>query len=173
VFEPLDDLYFKWLCAKVPRKSPSNYIDLFRILHSTEFVSVVARDENRAMDGLDLRLAFSRETGLSPDPEWDYIGCSVFEMLIAFSERIAFQTNAPKDMWFWTFLVNLKLDEYAHVQEEDLDTIANILDVFIWRQYKRTGDGGGLFPLRKSKQDQRDVELWYQYSAYLVDQGLM
>jgi hypothetical protein len=36
------------------------------------------------------------------------------------------------------------------------------------RRYERNGQGG-LFPLRKPAMDQRDVEIWYQANAYMIE----
>ena len=92
--EPIESTYFNWLCAKVMQienPTPSlTYWNLLRELHNTEFVWLISGDDNRAADGLDLRLEFTREASLPPDPNWPYIGCSILEMFIALSSRAQF-----------------------------------------------------------------------------------
>jgi hypothetical protein len=169
---PLENQYFKWLCAKVIQvvhPTPSlTYKKLFHILHTTEFVWLVLGDDNRCEDGKELRDQFILETNAPENPEWMSIGCSVLEMLIAFSRRAEFQTGDSAKQWFWEFLKNLGLDECNDADIEPVN-VEEILERFIWRTYWPNGVGG-LFPLENPKEDQRQVEIWYQYCAYLVDQ---
>lgn len=170
--EPIEESYFNWLCAKVLSNN-QNYLELMRILHSTEFTWVVSRDENRAEDGIELREYFLRETGLHPDIDWFNQPCSVLEMFIAFSNRAYFQLDdiSPKD-WFWEFMTNLKLDEFRRVSESDEREIHHILKTFLSREYEDDGQGG-MFPMRRPEQDQREVEIWYQFCEYVEDHGLL
>jgi len=46
--------------------------------------------------------------------------------------------------------------------------VEDVTHAVIWRTYNENGNGG-LFPLRDSDQDQRQVEIWYQLSAYLLE----
>lgn len=170
--EPIEETYFNWLFSKVSDGVTRNYYGLLQILHETEFVWVVPFDRNRADDGIELREEFLRETGTEPNPLWLEEPCSVFEALLAFSDRASFQTDIPIKDWFHEFLTNLRLDPYRVVSESDLPQIHDILNTFIWRTYGPDGDGG-LFPLRRSPNDQREVELWYQLFEYLEDRGLM
>lgn len=171
--EPLDDQYFNWLCAKVMYEEPGRTYDLLRILHGTEFVWRVPGDESRAEDGKDLRYRFALEANLPAFDGWDPLGCSVLEMLIAFADRAEFQTDIPLKQWFWTMLENLKLSEYRHVRDSDVPQINQILYTFVWRLYDERGDGG-LFPLNHPPaEDQRGVDIWYQFFAYLEDRAIM
>lgn len=170
--EPIEESYFNWLRAKV--LSPNNYrlyLDLLRLLHETEFVWVVPGDKNRAEDGLELRIDFHRESRLNPDPSWEHVGCSIFEMLLAFAKRASFQTDDSVKDWFWDFITNLDLGEYRHVlSDDDILFIDDVLQKFIWRTYDPSGLGG-MFPMRWPKEDQTKVEIWYQFCQYLEDQG--
>lgn len=170
VEESVEAVYFNWLCAKV--QSPdvrSNYRQLLELLYRTEFVWVNLYDENRAMDGVELRLDFLRETRFEKDHTWYESPCSVLESLIAFAQRAEFQTEMPVAEWFWKFMENLRLDEYRRMSEDDVPVVHGILDVFMARTYSPTGDGG-LFPLRKSDKDQREVEIWYQFCEYVLNE---
>lgn len=169
--EPIEESYFNWLCAKV-LSNHSNHLALMRILMQTEFAWVILGDKNRAEDGLELREYFLTETGLDPEQGFFDPVCSLLEMFIAFSDRASFQTEIhPKD-WFWTFMRNLGLDEFSRVTGSDSSKIDDILHTFTWRTYDPDGHGG-MFPLRSPMRNQKEVEIWYQFCDYLVDQGLL
>lgn len=170
--EPIEELYFNWLCAKVLDPYVRIYFDLMHILHTTEFVWFVPEDQNRAEDGLELRTYFLRESGNEFVEEWFNSPCSVLEMLIAFSDRASFQMDQPAKDWFWHFLNNINLDEYRQVSIDDELIIRDILHTVIWRTYREDGHGG-LFPMNHTFNDQRKVEIWYQFCEYLEDQGLI
>ncbi len=174
--EPLDEQYLKWLyrqVASVKLKNPARtYWSLLRHLYKKEFVWLVPNDDNRVEDGRDLRYEFINEKGITPDPNWMGIGCSMLEMLIGLSRRLAFEGEGLASGWFWHMLENLDLRNFSDAlfkESVELDIeIDDILDRVIWRTYDSDGLGG-LFPLKEPDEDQRDVELWYQMSAYVLD----
>jgi len=170
---PLDELYLKWLYSQVgsvkTRIRARTFWGLFRQLYSTEFVWFVPNDDNRAMDGKLLRFEFMEAHGIeSIDENWLDLGCSFLEMLIALSRRFAFESDGEPLACFWTLIRNLELIDYTDAQENSADEISEKVDRVIWRLYKRNGIGG-LFPLRSSRQDQTEVEIWYQLNAYLLE----
>lgn len=171
MIEPIENLYFNWLCTKVTDPRSKLYYDLLGILHRTEYVWTVYMDENRAHDGLELRNDFYFQTGVEQDLVWESQPCSLLEFFIAFAKRASFQTDFTIRSWFWEFMNNLKLDEYRQVLNSDIKDIDDILYTFVWRQYAINGIGG-MFPLRNSYNDQRQVEIWYQFSEYIQDRGL-
>jgi hypothetical protein len=174
--EPIEDVYFNWLYTKVASvdvPTPSlTYWTLLRDLHATEFPWLVSGDDNRCLDGVELRREFNREVLIDYDPPWMMMGCSVLEMLIAFSRRAEFTTDISAREWFWIFLDNLGLKEQNDAQQNISEYVAVVLDRFIWRTYRPDGSGG-MFPLRYPERDQREVEIWYQFCEYLVDQELV
>lgn len=170
--EPIENEYFNWLCEKVLENNSHSYLSLLRILHRTEFVWVVPEDRHRVEDGFELRTDFLRETGLESDASWEGQPCSIFELLISFAARASFQTDIPLNVWFWEFISNLKLDEFRRVSSSDTYLIEDILHTFIWRQYDPSGDGG-MFPISRTKNDQRKIELWYQFCEYVDDRGII
>jgi hypothetical protein len=169
---PVDSEYFIWLCAKVMRvevPTPSNtWWNLLRDLYNTEFIWVEPMDENRAEDGCELRTEFLGQVGWSTDPEWLRLGCSVLEMLIAFSRRASFQTGRSAKNWFWEMIDNLGLKKFNDAVADPFSDIPNTLERFLWRTYEPDGTGG-LFPLKNNINDQRKVEIWHQFCDYLVD----
>ena len=175
---PIEEVYFNWLYSKVASvevPTPSlTFFTLFRDLHSVEFVWLVSGDDNRAEDGLELRRTFIRQAQLEQEPAWMNLGCSVLEMLIALAYKAEFQTEIEAKDWFWIFLGNLTLADLhdaVSLEYNVSEIVADVLDQFLWRTYDRNGHGG-LFPLERPKQDQREVEVWYQFHAYLDDQDI-
>lgn len=175
--EPLESVYFNWLYNKVARvavPTPSlTYFKLFRELHNTEFVWLVSGDDNRAEDGIQLRTEFFHESYIRDDSDWSNIGCSVLEMLIAFSRRASFEYDdwSPRD-WFWVFLENLGLADLNDARSFALKRVRDILDRLIWRTYDPNGYGG-MFTIINTHNDQRKEEIWSQFCEYLFDQDLM
>lgn len=172
--EPFEEFYFNWLCAKVERMRPTtpsnSYFRLLKILQNTEFVWLLSGDDNRAADGQELRREFLIAAELPDNKEWRFHeGCSIFEMLIAFSRRAEFQTAILARDWFWEFLDNLGLSDFNDAFDVSDDIIDDILYQLVWRTYEYDGLGG-LFPIGTPKHDQRNVEIWYQFCDYLVDQ---
>lgn len=176
--EPLDEQYLKWLyhqVASVRLKNPARtYWALLRHLYTKEFVWLVPNDDNRVEDGRDLRYEFIEDHDIQPDPDWLDMGCSMLEMLIGLSRRLAFEAEGEVRDWFWQLLENLDLqrfnDAYYSGGNPKSTVVDETLDTVIFRTYDVDGRGG-LFPLNDTNEDQREVELWYQLSYYLRERG--
>jgi len=181
---PIEEVYFNWLYTKVAftdNPTPSlTFYTLLRTLHSTEFVWLVSGDDNRAADGLDIRKEFFIQLRIDEDQDWVYLGCSVLEMLIAFTRRAAFDTSISERDWFWIFLTNLEIAQFndalfidlpSQQSEKLLDYLHELINIFVWRTYTKKGLGG-MLPINSAKKDQTKVELWYQFCAYLVEHGI-
>ena len=172
--EQIQNDYFDWLCDHIHIDVDDfNYWILMSILHRTEFFSLIPNDENREADGKKLRDTFSLEMDF--DVEGDLDGpCSILEMLIALSAHMEYQVMIPTDgdpaAWFWEMIRNLDLDRYTNdrISSSDYGVIDHILKNFLERNYQRKGQGG-LFPLKEARKDQRNVEIWYQMHAYLLE----
>ncbi len=171
--EPLDERYLVWLYGLVADpelEDPSQtYWKLLKQLYTKEFVWIIPNDDNRMEDGKDLRVEFIREEGLVlVDPDWLNLGCSVLELVIGLSRRLAFDLDGEPAYWFWQLIDNLGLGRYNDKSRLMRKRIDAILDNLIFRQYRYNGDGG-FFPLKYAKEDQRRVELWYQLCAYVLE----
>lgn len=169
----LDELYFEWLYGQVgsvKRRDPSRtHWELLKILFTTEFIWMVPNDDNRVEDGRDLRYEFLDEKEMeTTDKDWLSLGCSMLELLISLSRRLSFEDGQTVRAWFWELLKNIGLADYNDSVPIPRGLIEETLNRVIWRTYKYNGSGG-LFPLKRPKQDQRGVELWYQLSAYLLE----
>jgi hypothetical protein len=170
--EPLDELYFKWLYEQVcVRRAPKrrSYWSILRHLFAKEFVWIVPNDDNRMEDGRDLRAEFAESQGVRTDQEWMTLGCSMLELLIGLARRLAFETDMSSEGWFWRLMQNLGLADYTDMSHISPEEVNCILDTVIWRTYAYDGTGG-IFPLARAARDQRKVEIWYQLSAYLLEQ---
>lgn len=173
----LDEAYLLWLYSQVgnlklknPRRTHWN---LLKQLYRKEFVWLIPNDDNRVEDGIELRYTFAQETGVvDPPEEWMTLACSFLEMLVALSVRFAFFVEGEPADWFWHMMDNLQLRPYTDAVEYDPREVDAVLDRVIWRQYDENGHGG-LFPLTDPRQNQRDVELWYQLSAYVLELGVI
>lgn len=173
--EPLDEAYFKWLYSlvcPVRLKNPSRtHWSLLHDLYDKEFIWLVPNDDNRKEDGRELRREFVELYEIEdPDRDWLDLGCSMLEMLIALSRRLAFDGEGEPRDWFWHMLTNVDLQKYNDRAYNDLARrdIDQALEIIIWRRYSPSGKGG-LFPLHNPREDQRDVELSYQLGAYLME----
>lgn len=166
--------YYQWLCdlVKVNQEDKSYWI-LFKDLHRKEFYWTVPNDDNRGIDGKLLREKFMvEEDSLIPIDG----PCSMLEMIIGLALRMEDTMADPDEgdrtvQWFWEMLDNAGLSKFTDDAYYDLFGqvyVDEILDKILGRTYKRNGKGG-LFPLEMPSKNQRKVELWYQMSAYLLE----
>lgn len=171
---PLDELYFEWLysqVAEVEAADPSlTYWKLLKKLFTREAFSLVPNDDNRLEDGKKLRFEFLRENRIgTSNYEWADLGCSVFELMVGLSRRLSFEAEGAPHYWFWKMIENLKLLPYSDNRPFPEDLVDDIIDVLLNRTYKKNGRGG-LFPLRHTTNNQREIELWYQMAEYVQEQ---
>lgn len=171
--EPLDELYLRWLYSQIgsvkTRDASKTYWGLAKLLLTKEFVWIIPNDDNRVEDGKDLRLEFLRAEGITEiDPCWMELGCSMLEMMIGLSRRLSFEAGGEPREWFFELIDNLGLYDLTDSRAISKRKVEQVLDQLIWRNYDPDGTGG-MFPLRYADRDQRDVEIWYQMQAYLIE----
>lgn len=172
----IDEEYFEWLYKSIAGRSKNpdhSYWLLCEQLHKKEFVWFVPNDDNRIVDGKDLRYEYVHLREITdPDQNWLELDCSMFEMLVALSRRASFQAEGTHDEWFWRFLTNVDLrkctDSYYIDNSDAWNEVNDTLDRINERTYQRNGQGG-LFPIRSAHRDQRKIEIWYQLAAYLLE----
>jgi hypothetical protein len=102
------------------------------------------------------------------DRDWMNLGCSMLEMLVGLSRRLVDLTEGEPRDWFWHILRNLELADHNDSVSYNQQDVDDILDRVIWRTYEPDGRGG-LFPLKNAQEDQRKVEIWYQFCAYILE----
>lgn len=171
----LDERYLTWLHRQTEPDTNMNparsHWQLCMFMFQKEFTWFVPNDDNRLHDGLDIRQEYvdTQEGGDVPG-YWLAQPCSFLEMIIALSRRMAFQSALEPEYWFWRLLENLNLRIYVDevFDEEVRMLIDDILDCVMNRTYHADGSEG-LFPLTHPGHDQREVELWYQMSQYLME----
>lgn len=170
----IEQEYFEWMYELVcdRRFSKQNsYSKLLSYLHQVEFTWVIKKDANRAEDGLNLRRRFSLEHDLDDLSDLLDGPCSVLEMMIALSIRCeedimddpSFGNRTSQ--WFWRMVVNIGLGEMTD-QLFNANKVDRIIIKFLNREYEPNGKGG-LFVVKNSEYDMRDVEIWYQLCYYL------
>lgn len=170
--------YYHWLCDFVDiNNSRRSYFLLMQTLHHKQFLWSIPNDDSRANDGIMLRNRFVEDMKYGTDGlKLLERPCSMLEMLIALAQRMDQimdeLDNVDKTAkWFWVLLKNIGLDKFTDERYYDLGgelKILSVLNDVLERNYKKNGQGG-LFPLKKPAKDQRKVEIWYQMSAYILE----
>lgn len=159
--------YFNWLLDRV---GAEKHISLCLQMHETAFKWFIPNDDNRAEDGKMLRTEFLDEFKIREYQNWLNNRCSILELILGVSLRLSYDTDYNADIWFWEILQNLNLTQYKDdYYDRSVERHVNeVLTKLNDRTYTRKGLGG-LFPLNKTNEDQRKVEIWYQMSAYLLE----
>lgn len=109
--------YFLWLLRGVGVDYEiTKYKKLYEFLWKEPFLVVHPRDNNRRLDGIDLRWRYAHETGESVS-EIENLDCSVLEMLVAFAQRLDLEwfgtPGKPEpERIFWQMICNLGLQKY-------------------------------------------------------------
>jgi len=156
--------YLKWLIRQIEPDRDRDYTDLFGILHAKEFVWLIPNDDNRLEDGLDIRAEFFNGHG-----KHTHLPCSVLEVILGLSRRLAFAAGGEEARWAWVLIENLELHRMSgRIGDIRAERIGDVLERLVWRTYQPDGIGG-FFPLAWPPQDQRQVELWYQMHAYIEE----
>lgn len=167
--------YFLWLCELVDLKSKDElggYYFLIKALFNKEFYWTICKDENRAEEGKDLRTIFSDDCGLENIPDEINGPCTVLEMMIGLAKRWNSEVSLTDEednssVYFWEMISNLGLEGCTDDNFYP-EFVREKLDIFIDRDYSDDGKGS-LFPLERSKESQKDIELWYQLQNYLIE----
>lgn len=169
--------YFNWLYDVVCEDRYSkeiSYRKLLMYLHHVEFVWSIPMDANRADDGVKLRRRFALR---HDELDYNYIldcldnPCSVLEMMIALALRCEEtimddpQMGNRKSQWFWGMVVSLGLGSMTD-DIFDKRIAEDIVDIFLNREYEPNGKGG-LFTVRNSDRDLRNMQIWFQMLRFL------
>lgn len=164
------DPYFDWLCITINNR---NYLELARALHSVEFRAKLPSDQNRGMDGMQLRVEFMERHG-ALGSSTNRGPCTMLEFLIGIAKHMSFLMHGNSSdhrtaYYFWVLIKNLGLDKCNDTNWYTMDGdfyVEDAVDRVLERQYDFNGKGG-LFPLHHPSKDQRGVEFWYQMHAWL------
>lgn len=147
-------------------------------LHTIEFTPIFPNDENRAIEGMNLRSNWALYSSAFSDYSClDKHGCSFLEMLVALSISIDQELMcSPYDDldrsqdWFWVIMNNLGFDSFndACWDAKCLEHVTKTLYNINHRTFDSDGKGG-LFPLKNPQTDQRTTEIWYQANAFVIE----
>ena len=159
--------YIHWVLKDrlgLTEKECKQNLCLVSALAQVEFVWRHPMDENRAIDGLELRDDFEYETDEFLDKSSGLPAqCSMFEMLAALAIRCENQLMRNSligdrtSKWFFEFLNNLGV---LDCNERDVNKIVDACNMFM--------DGKkDLFPLKKKGIKQTNEQIWKQLMAYL------
>lgn len=144
-------------------------------MYNVAFNASVPNDDNRAVEGKNLRTEFLNIVGQDAAEHYQWLAtpCTLLEMLVALTARAAFMSGMAESMWFGIFMDNLGFTHYYDSDWEDKfrPIISATLTKLNERRYKQNGYGG-LFPVYQTDRDQRTVEIWYQMCAYIQENGL-
>lgn len=167
--------YFEWLVKKalgISDLADTEYLFLMKALFNKEFYWTITNDENRAIDGKELREEFAEDDDILQKMSWP---CSVLELLIGLCVRVdtdivpidyGMHENHISD-WFWELIRNLAL-EGCDNDGFDPEYVDYILERFLERGYESDGKGG-LFPRKNADEDQTKLEIWYQMQGYFLE----
>ena len=158
--------YINWVLKDklgLTDKECKKYQYIVLALADIEFIWRHPMDENRAIDGLELRSDFEYETGEYLDKSSGLMAsCTFFEMLAALAIRCENQLMRNLSIgdrtskWFFEFLDNLGLLD-DNLSESDIKDI--VIDFM---------DGGiDMFPLKNKGIKQKNEQIWKQLSAYI------
>lgn len=160
------DKYLDWLISIIETdEDPEEYRAVLLHLLETEFKYLTPLDRDRALEGLELRRRYIRQTG-EEEPD---MTCSVLEMLVALCEHIesTMSTDPDKDnpgFWFWQFLKNAELDiSNRYYRKSSVD---HILTRINYKKFEKNGRGW-FFPLKRSRKDTRNFGVWEGAMAYV------
>ena len=167
--------YIRWMCDLDTNYSVFNiamYTRLLTHLNTIPFEYFVDHDDNRYVDGINLRVFFESEMNYPEECMDDFMSkpCSVLEMMVALAHRCEEQIMADPEygnrtgLWFWEMLVSLGLSN----ETNDIfskDRVDRIITRFLRREYAPNGKGG-LYTIH-TQEDIRGIEIWYQMMLHL------
>ena len=162
--------YFEWIYQFVNGKGYSKVLEQ---LYLTDFIAVLPLDDNRKVDGCELRYRFGDECFYPKSvilAKFDNERCSILEMMVGLAIRIEDTIMSDSDfgdrtiMWFWMMMKSLGL--YGMTDDKyDEEYVDNVIHNFLYRGYDPNGKGG-LFTVNDTYKDMRDIEIWYQMCLF-------
>lgn len=167
-------LFFDWKYYLVGQDKP--YFKLFNKLDNIEYKYILSMDENRLIEGIELRYIIANDLGIDTKDvmaEYDSNKCSVLDMLIALSidceEKIMWDPDLGNrtDKWFWEMLTNLNLQNMTDELYDD-DYVEEVILKWLNRDYDYCGRGN-IFYIKNPRQDLRKIDTWYQLRWYIED----
>ncbi len=181
-----NEAYFDWLLNRVGvDKGHNGYSCLCEIMYEHQFIPIVEMDDNRWYAARRLRINYADDCGYSiheqdkvaAEIENEIGDCTFLELLVSLAENMRTETedgpyDAPASKWFDEMVCNMGLETYTNAMINTYESAYGEADEAImrvtYRTYRKNGIGG-LFPLKKPKLDQREVELAIQLNNYIAE----
>lgn len=174
--QDLKERYFNWMTVLVMPQDRirRKYSMLLNALDESIFHFTIPLDENRLIDGMDLRYRFGHQNNIPEEvirEQLDITSVSMLEMMVALAlrgeEHIMDDPSMGNQMstWFWEMINSLKLNSMSN-DNFDQRWVAFRIDILLNHSYEYNGEGG-LFTIPNPRQDLRTVEIWYQMCWYL------
>lgn len=166
----IDEEFFEWMYQFVSGK---NYRKLLWSLYEEEFFATMPMDDNRMQDGIELRYKFGYEVNIPKsviNRKFDMNNCSVLELMIALAIRMEETILGDPDygdrttMWFWMMIKSLGLYDMTDDRIE-YEHVKHTIGRFINRDFEPNGEGG-LFTVKNTRRDLRDIDIWYQMCLF-------
>lgn len=165
--------YLDWLKRQVEYFDGPTHNKLLDHLYSLSYIPLIDRDVNRETDGISLRDEYFIE-GVDEGCIID-TPCSFLEFLIGLARRMNYiyariDEDRTRDC-FWMMIDNLGINYYdelmAHINyTQAFNNISEAVETVNDRTYECDGVRG-LFPLQYPRENQRNVEVWYQMQQFL------
>lgn len=168
--------YKSWLYDMVGVNSPDHsYYLLLDSLFSIDYFFLIEFDENRMMDGINLRSEFISSEA-TDNMKYNIFMSSdtanVLEVLIGIAKRMDFILYDEQESrlipLFWELIENLGLGEMDDNNFKGNAIVRRVISKWLNRSYTSSGKGN-IFPLKKTKYDQRQRETWDQMNEYLLE----
>lgn len=168
--------YFDWLCSLVltDKRMFDDYSFLMMELFDRPFISAVKMDENRAIDGENLRYLCIKNmpNDFKFPREFIKSKCTLLEMMIALAIRMESDVMADSDVgnrvpfWFSCMIESLGLVQMTNDNYDERRVKRTLLKLDA-RSYRPNGRGG-LFYIPNTREDLTKVDYWFQAMWYLV-----
>lgn len=170
------DGYFNYLLEIINIEGADDYLPLLDILYRTDFRWSIHNDDNRALDGIEIRYNYQRDCEVNEDEFLELLNvpCSVIEVVCGLAIRMDEVMRDPEgahiNKWFWEMLNNLGLLKFSEKEFKKgawtVEDVLGKLDIFMDRTYDELGHGG-LFPRNECYKNQKEIELYSQMNGYL------
>lgn len=161
----MKERYFHWLLKFIGNGycRKNSYFELLKYLFNTDYCWSVPMDENRAVDGIDLRHRFVVECNENQEASYVYLygPPSVLEVLIALSIRMECIARGSIDLaksgqWFWGMIKSLSIFD-CYDGNFDREKVEYFLEGWM-----ENDDEISIFPCRGD-------ELWTQAMNFLSE----
>lgn len=166
--------YFSWLYDLV--YLDNNHWLLLGLLHGVEFTWSVDMDQNRAIEGVNLRSEFADTCDYFRDDVGAALSgpCTVLEMLVAMCRRCEDDIMYDPKMgdrtavWFWDIISNLGLLEVCDDGYFDENFVLERVRMFIERRFHPDQEGCPFLGIKYTDYEVKNTEFWSMMQSYLL-----